>query len=240
MLCKERITFEHRLTEYVLAPDAYAAKGVRGLLRELGRTCTELSDDSALNSLDKLHVGVLWRLSIIMPSEPLPLLIMIEKLSHLVRCSSRPPRVLILSLVPANWMLLTLIALGCPPGMLVNFTILPARINCASLSVIMSGGELTQGAYLSLPPPIMTPREYRVVSDWLAGRSAQACADSANRSVKTLYAQRYNGLCKLAFIFPELRPRSRPHPRLKKSRRKKSPARTISQKNLLYQAPGSV
>ena len=198
----------HLMTEYVLAPDACAAAGIAGLFGEMDKGSVRLSEESFLQRPDMFVCSTPWRLTVVMPSDPLSLLYLTRSIVRLVVSCKIPPRILILSRAPANWLMLTMTALGCPPGMLTHISVLPSRIECNALAAFLSGITTpTVPAVLLENPLILTPGEYQAVTDWLSGCSAQSCAERTGRSVKTFYLQRHSGLCKLAQIFPVLTPR---------------------------------
>lgn len=209
----ERLIREYLITEYVLTPDDYASSGLIALLSQQGKTGVLLADDKPLHAPWALHMHDYWRLTVVIPPDPLTLLEMTRRIAGLVQHSSRPPRLLILSPVPAGWLMRTLKALACPASMLSEVIVLPGRTDCATLAALLSGkpgGVPTD----ELQPdtgsryPVLTPTEFRAVSDWLAGLPAKACAARNGGSVKTVYLHRHHGRCKLGQLFPQLLPRS--------------------------------
>ena len=168
----------------------------------------------------------MWRLTVVIPDDPLLLLRLTENLARLVRHCSRPPCVLVISPVPADWLIQTLGSLGCAPGLLSNVTVAPLSITQPLLQFILTGKVSPS---LSGPDrlkrkdtlQILTPSEHKAVSDWPSGGTANACASSMGRSVKTLYSHRSNGLCKLSSVFPALKPRGRKHQSQAISKRQK-------------------
>ena len=207
-------TNEYFHMEYVLSPDACARAGINGLLSQQGKASIRLLEEVPLQTSETLHIQMYWRLTMVMPSEPRTLLDLVRKVARLIRSSSRPPRILILSPVSPRWLKQTLMSLACPGGMLIHITVLPARTDCASLAAALSGKPVAVRTGVPAdagnePCPVLTPAEYQAVSDWLAGHSARACASRTGGSVKTVYVHRHRGRCKLGRLFPELLPRFR-------------------------------
>lgn len=208
----EDLISTHFITEYILSPDPFAGTGIEELLNEQGKTCVRLPCDIPLHTHAEWHSHTYWRLTLVMPGDPLALLEMIWRLAEVIRFCSRPPRILILCPVAADWLMRTLSVLACPKDRMTLLTVLPCRTDCAVLTAALAGlpiASAAQGESLAPPFPVLTPVEYRVVSDWLAGHSARASALRAGGSVKTIYIHRYHGRCKLGCVFPALLPRVR-------------------------------
>lgn len=220
------VTHIRRLKEYVFSTDTYAATGVMALLSESGSAPVRLIHEENLLDSVFYQTNGLWRLTVVIPDDPLMLLRLTETLARLVRNCSHPPCVLLISQVPADWLIHTLGALGCSPGLLSNCTVVPLGIRQSLLQFMLTGkvsptfsgpGSVKRKDALQ----VLTPGEHKAVTDWLSGNTANACASSMGRSVKTLYTQRSNGLCKLSSVFPALKPRGRKHQPHAVSKRRK-------------------
>ncbi|NQE78194.1 hypothetical protein [Pantoea ananatis] len=210
--------------EFVMAADTLAAMGLACLMNDAGKRVTCLPAGESFHLLPVLRTQDDWQLTVVMPADPLEFLRFTDRIVMLIKCSSVPPHIIILSHAPAGWLLETLSAQGCAQTMLCNVTVLPSRINCRQLFMMISGTVKPslfrlRADYTGSVLPVLTPREYTAVYSWLAGYSSHAFAEKAHRSVKTFYGQRYSGLCKLASVFPFLKPRRRIHPRLKEQKR---------------------
>ncbi|MGX9257859.1 hypothetical protein [Pantoea ananatis] len=203
--------------EFVIAADLFAAQGLASLMNATGKKVTCLSAGENFHLLAVLLAQDEWRLTVVMPHDPLEFMRMTDRIVMLIKSSHLSPHIIILSHAPAGWLIQTLLAQGCAQAALCNVTVLPSRISCSELLIAMSG--TVQTSFLRLKadciqssPPALTPCEYTAVYSWLAGYSSHAFAAKARRSVKTFYVQRYSGLCKLAFVFPSLKPRRRMNP----------------------------
>lgn len=207
--------------EFVIAADPFAAQGLASLMSATGKKVTCLSAGEYFHLLPVLRSQDEWRLTVVMPHDPLEFMRMTDKVVMLIKSSHLSPHIIILSHAPAGWLIQTLSAQGCAQAALCNVTVFPSRISCSELLIIMSGTVQTsffrlKADCIQSSPPALTPCEYTAVYSWLAGYSSHAFAAKARRSVKTFYVQRYSGLCKLAFVFPSLKPRRRMNP-LKKT-----------------------
>lgn len=199
--------------EFVIAADPLAAMGLACLMKEAGKRVTCIPAGECFHLLPMLRQQH-WQLTVFMPADPLGFLRTIDRVVMLIKCSYTPPHIIILSHAPAGWIVETLSAQGCTQSMLCNITVLPSRINCRQLFMMISGTVRPslfrfRADHIGSLLPVLTPREYTAVYSWLAGYSSHAFAEKANRSVKTFYGQRYSGLCKLASVFPFLKPRRR-------------------------------
>ncbi|MGX9244034.1 hypothetical protein ACWXWB_22485 [Pantoea dispersa] len=220
------VTHIRRMQEYIFSTDTYAATGVMALLSESGTTPVRLIDESDLLDSVSVQINGLWRLTIVIPDDPLMLLRLTESLARLVRHCSRPPCVLVISPVPADWLMQTLKALGCSPGLLGNFTVVPLSITPSLLQFVLTGKVSPS---LSAPQTVkrkdalqvLTPSEHKAVTELLSGNPVHASASTMGRSVKTLYSHRSTGLCKLSSVFPALKPRGKKHQSHAVSKRQK-------------------
>ncbi|WP_347449276.1 hypothetical protein [Pantoea stewartii] len=203
--------------EFVIAADPFAALGLVCLMNATGKRVTCLPGGESFHLLPVLRSQYEWRLTVVMAHDPLEFMRMTDRIVMLIKFAKVPPHIIILSHAPAGWLIQTLSAQGCAQALLCNVTVLPSRISCSELSVLMSGTVQTsffrfRTERLQRAPSVLTPGEYTAVYSWLAGYSPRAFAANAHRSVKTYYGQRYSGLCKLAFVFPFLKPRRRINP----------------------------
>ncbi|MER2046531.1 MAG: hypothetical protein ABS943_22210 [Pantoea agglomerans] len=203
--------------EFVVAADPFAALGFVCLMNATGKKVTCLSGGESFHLLPVLRTQHEWRLTVVMPHEPLEFMRITDRIVMLIKSVHVPPHIIILSHAPADWLIQTLSAQGCAQALLCNVTVLPSTISCSELSVMMSGTVQTsffrfRTKRLQSAPSVLTPCEYNAVYSWLSGHSPHAFAAKAHRSVKTFYGQRYSGLCKLASVFPSLKPRRRMDP----------------------------
>lgn len=209
--------------EFIIAADTFAALGLASLMNATGKKVTCLPGGENFHLLPVLRAQDEWRLIVVMPHDPLEFMRITDSIAMLIKSRHLSPHIIILSHVPACWLVQTLSAQGCAQASLCNVTVLPSRISCSELLIIMSG--IVQTSFFRLKadciqssPPILTPCEYNAVYSWLAGYSSHAFAAKARCSVKTYYGQRYRGLWKLASVFPSLKQRRRMNPLQKKRR----------------------